>query len=554
MARLANVNELTERVKVLSSGWNALPLFVHRALASLHRRTLQKTPEAFRKLMIELESFRNASEAVAGQELNHKAQLEQIKTLHALLEDSEKDRAARLEQIHTLTQWLLEERAKARFKSRGDTPRRIVVDLTPLLPGGDNGGAKLMTLELIKTMAARSPQTHFILLTLKRTFDELSAFSQPNVQIELLEEAITQVPLLVRLMRFITRPASERIRRGLERRVRSFLSRLGPLSPDPQTLVSRHGGSVLFCPFTAPFFAQTGIPTVSVIYDLQYADYPQYFEEQDKAQRHQNFIDACRRANRLVCISDFVRRRVLEESRLPQERVTTIHIQLAHRLPAPTPEVSASTLGYFQLTSGRYFLYPANFWKHKNHEMLFVAMGLFNARRPKSDIKLVCTGTPGERRDFLQSAAQHMGLSDKIILPGHLHESHFSALMHGCLALIYPSLYEGFGMPVIEAQAIGIPVLCSNAASLPEVAGDGALIFDPRLPESMVEAMQRIESDTYVRDEVVRKGFENAKRFMDADAMATQYLTTLSEVIHGTPSNRSELPWPRERCFETATD
>jgi glycosyltransferase involved in cell wall biosynthesis len=198
-------------------------------------------------------------------------------------------------------------------------------------------------------------------------------------------------------------------------------------------------------------------------------------------------------------------------------------------------------LARLQLTPGRYFLYPANFWKHKNHEMLLVAMGLFTTRFRHSDLKLVCTGAPGERRDFVQSAAERMGLRERLVLPGYLSESDFSALMQSCLALIFPSLYEGFGMPVIEAQSIGKPVLCSNLASLPEVAGEAALVFDPRLPESIVTAMQRIESDLTVRQDLIRNGFKNVKRFADADAMASQYLTTLAEVIQGASSPRREL-------------
>jgi glycosyltransferase involved in cell wall biosynthesis len=128
-----------------------------------------------------------------------------------------------------------------------------------------------------------------------------------------------------------------------------------------------------------------------------------------------------------------------------------------------------------------------------------------------------------------------------VVLPGYLSESDFSALMRGCLALVYPSLYEGFGMPVIEAQAIGKPVLCGNLTSLPEVAGEAALIFDPRLPESIVAAMQRIESDLTVRQDLIRNGFENVKRFVNADAMASQYLRTLGEVVQGASSNHREL-------------
>jgi glycosyltransferase involved in cell wall biosynthesis len=455
------------------------------------------------------------------------------------LNGSESDRLARLEIIKELTErvstmspgwkWLpgsvhkalaTFSRALLEFGPGGNAGLCVVVDLTPLLPGGDNGGAKPMTLELIRRMASSSPKTKFILLTLTRTFDELAGFKQPNVQVVVVEEENPQC--------------------RSRRRTRTFWSKLRPAIQNRGSLVRRLGGSVLFCPLTAPFFAQAGIPTVSVIYDLQYADYPQYFEKRDRSQRRRNFTEACRRADRLVCISDFVRRRVLEESGLPQERVTTVHIQLAHRLPALAPEVSAAVLARLQLTPGRYFLYPANFWKHKNHEMLFVAMGLFTTRYRHSDLKLVCTGAPGERLDFLQSAAERMGLRERVILPGYLSESDFSALMQSCLALIYPSLYEGFGMPVIEAQAIGKPVLCSNLASLPEVAGEAALVFDPKLPESIVTAMRQIESDLTVRRNLIRNGFENVKRFADADAMASQYLTTLGEVVQGASSPRRQ--------------
>jgi glycosyltransferase involved in cell wall biosynthesis len=507
----------------MSSGWRWLPGSVYRPLATFSGEPLEDTPQQTRQSVGEIENLRADIRV-----------LEEVRRrLGSAMRGFEKGRAARVGQIKALTRWLLQERGKSGLGPGDKALLRVVVDLTPLLPGGENGGAKPMTLELIRRMASRSPKTKFILLTLMRSFDELAAFKQPNVQVvEVVDKAASLDLYAVRLVR---------TRRGLERRTRTFWSKLRWLTPDRGPLVRHLGGSVLFCPFTAPSFAQAGIPTVSVIHDLQYADYPQYFEELDRSQRHQNFTEACRRADRLVCVSDFVRRRVLEESGLPQERLTTVHTQLAHRLPVPAPEVSASVLARLRLTPGRYFLYPANFWKHKNHEILFVAMRLFTARLRHSDLKLVCTGAPGERRDFLQSAAERMGLRDRVVFPGYLSESDFSALMRGCLALVYPSLYEGFGMPVIEAQAIGKPVLCGNLTSLPEVAGQAALIFDPRLPESIVAAMQRIESDLTVRQDLIRNGFENVKRFVNADAMASQYLRTLGEVVQGASSNHREL-------------
>jgi glycosyltransferase involved in cell wall biosynthesis len=93
----------------------------------------------------------------------------------------------------------------------------------------------------------------------------------------------------------------------------------------------------------------------------------------------------------------------------------------------------------------------------------------------------------------------------------------------------------------VEAQAIGKPVLCGNVTSLPEVAGGAALEFDPKLPESIVAAIRQIESDAAVRKQLISKGFVNARRFADTDAMANEYLTILEEVARDATPNRRQL-------------
>lgn len=447
------------------------------------------------------------------------------RTANTLLEDrkSESPGASPAEQRQTVLQLrrLFGGQTKPKVKPHCRTIPRVMVDLTPLLPGGENGGAKPMTLELIGRMAARAPETTFVLLTLERTFDELAALDLPNIQVVLVpDENVPSRRSLRRLLGFIGFGWGKKHRRSLINRLR---------------------GTVLFCPFTAPFFAEPKTPTVSLIHDLQYADYPQYFDEHNRAERQRHFTDACSRAARLICVSEFVRRRVLAESGLPSERVITIHTQLARRLPSPASDGAGALLHTMKLTAGRYLFYPANFWKHKNHEMLFVAMGLFFRRWPNSDLKLVCTGAPGERMDFLRSAAQQMGLGNRIVFPGYVMDCDFSALLHNCLALIYPSLYEGFGMPIVEAQAAGKPVLCGDLTSLPEVAGDAALTFDSKLPASIAAGIERIESDSALRQELIRKGLTNAKRFADADDMANHYLQTLAEVVHGSSPKQPAL-------------
>ena len=406
---------------------------------------------------------------------------------------------------------------------------RIIVDLTPLLPAGINGGAKPMTLELLNRLISRSPGIRFVLLTLRRTADELMVFNQPNVHRIVVDSAVNEADAT--LVESISRPAPKPVPGGLRRYTEAIWLKFRSSRFNPRSPARQLRNSVVFCPFTAPFFSEAKIPMVSLIHDLQYLDYPQYFSDQAKTERQRHFADACLLADRLVCVSDFVRRRVLEASRLSPHRVVTIHTRLARRLPAPAPNHRALLQRRFGLDPDCYLLYPANFWKHKNHEMLLVALGLFARRFPDSDLKFVCTGAEDERSHFIRSAAQRMGLQRRVIFPGYVNDVEFSTLMHGCLALIYPSLYEGFGMPVVEAQAIGKPVLCGNVTSLPEVTGGAAVIFDPALPEAIVAAIHRVASDAGFREELSRKGQINALRFADTDAMANEYLFAFADAV-----------------------
>src|SRR5690606_3592929 len=173
--------------------------------------------------------------------------------------------------------------------------------------------------------------------------------------------------------------------------------------------------------FTAPTYAEAGVPAVCTIYDLQYRAYPEFFSAEDAAHRDRTFRDACRMAAALAAISDHSRESAIVHGALDPARIRTIHLRLASRMaPAATGETDAlAKLGIFP---GRYLLYPANFWRHKNHEMLLTAFGLARARGLPEDYVLVCTGAPGERRDWLAAAAAAMGLGERVRFPGFLPE------------------------------------------------------------------------------------------------------------------------------------
>jgi hypothetical protein len=191
----------------------------------------------------------------------------------------------------------------------------------------------------------------------------------------------------------------------------------------------------------------------------------------------------------------------------------------------------AEVLERLELTSGRFILYPANFWPHKNHRMLITAFALYRSWHPESDLQLVCTGTPDGEMDVIHAATQTMGLGETVVLTGFVSSDDLAALYQSCRALIFPSLYEGFGMPVVEAMAFGKPVLCSNLTSLPEIVGDAALLFDPRKPDEIARSIEAVDGDANLRHSLVQRGRERATQFGDGASLADAYLRIFRELV-----------------------
>jgi glycosyltransferase involved in cell wall biosynthesis len=293
----------------------------------------------------------------------------------------------------------------------------------------------------------------------------------------------------------------------------------------------KFAADLLFCPFTAPFFHDPRTPTVSVVHDLQYKTYPQFFSEHDVAHRDAVFIDACRRSSAVIAISDYVRSTILANGPTKPDRVFTVLHRIPQRVLAVPRTDLERRLAKFGLDPDAYVFYPANFWRHKNHEMLLTAFAMAAKRLVRPDVKLVLTGAPGGRLEALKLAAEALGLRDRVVFPGYVDELDFASLIRGCLAVIFPSLYEGFGLPVIEAMNVGKPVACSNTTSLPEVAGDAALMFDPKNPTEIADALIKLIDDESFRNDLVKKGRERAMTFCDSARMASEYWSVFQYAV-----------------------
>jgi glycosyltransferase involved in cell wall biosynthesis len=226
-------------------------------------------------------------------------------------------------------------------------------------------------------------------------------------------------------------------------------------------------------------------PTVVTLQDLQHELQPQFFSRAERAWRRLAYRPSVRRARLVIVPSEHVRETALERLGLHPERVRVIPYGVDHerfRPPAGPREP--------------FLLYPANRWPHKNHERLFEAFALVRRERP--DLRLVLTG------------AGHKGEASLAESRGYVTRDELAGLYARAEALVFPSLYEGFGLPPLEAMASGCPAAVSNAAALPEVCGDAARLFDPLSPDEIAAAVLDVLADP---EPYVKRGLERAAEF-----------------------------------------
>jgi glycosyltransferase involved in cell wall biosynthesis len=212
-------------------------------------------------------------------------------------------------------------------------------------------------------------------------------------------------------------------------------------------------------------------PSVVTLHDLQHLDLPQLFSRGERAFRALAYHRSVRGAATVVCPSAFVGGRASALLGVDAARLRVIHHGIDHTRFSPGTERREPFL-----------LYPARRWPHKNHERLFEAFALLRAERP--DLRLVLTG-----------GGDYGALPASVEARGSVSGDELVSLYRHASALVFPSLYEGFGQPPLEAMACGCPVACSNAASLPEVCGDAASLFDPRDPAAIAAATAVVLDD-----------------------------------------------------------
>ncbi len=257
--------------------------------------------------------------------------------------------------------------------------------------------------------------------------------------------------------------------------------------------------------YLMPYFGLP--PTLLTLYDLIPLRFPALSTPRARLLFRWTTALALRRATHALAISEATRQDFLRTFRLPPARISTVPLAAAPRFRPQPPQVIEALRRRLGLPP-RFVLYLGSNKPHKNLVRLVEAWaGVEGA------VRLVIAGAWDARFPQARERAAALGLEDRILWLGRVAEEDLPALYAAAESFVFPSLYEGFGLPVLEAMACGTPVACADRSSLPEVAGEAALLFDPTQVEAIRAALHRLTTDAELRAALAERGLAQARRF-----------------------------------------
>jgi glycosyltransferase involved in cell wall biosynthesis len=372
----------------------------------------------------------------------------------------------------------------------------IAVNVRFLLPGNQLEGIGRFTYETLIRMVRQHPEHTFHFL-FDRPFDPKYVFAKNVVPHVLFPPA--RHPFL-----FVA---------WFEGAVAQTLRRLRP-----DVFLSLDGFTTL----------RTDVPRVTVMHDLAFEHFPQ---DVGFLQRQYYYFFAPRFAFASTCVvavSEATKQDLIDTYQLPAERIQVVYNAADARF-RPQPEVrQAATRAKFS-SDQPYFLFVGALQPRKNLVNLLRAFEQFK-NETGSETQLVVVGRKAWKAGSIFDVYEQMHYQDDVHLTGRVNDAELVGLYAAALATVYVPYFEGFGIPVIEAQACGSPVITSNCSSLPEVAGDAALLVDPFSVESIAAALTQMQNDAALRQELIAKGFRNMERF-SWEQSAAKLWQTLEEAV-----------------------
>ena len=288
-----------------------------------------------------------------------------------------------------------------------------------------------------------------------------------------------------------------------------------PLIRIPLTLsaeLRKHPVDVLHVQFTAPPFCPC--PVVVSVHDLSFEHLPQTFLRRSRTQLRLTVRHSARRADRILTLSEHTRGDVIQTYKIDPAKVVAIPLAAPAHYGPVTDAKELQRVRHNYGIDGDYVLCVGSIQPRKNLVRLIKAYAsLRGVHTGNSYPKLVIVGKKGWLYDETLRALEETGVKDSIVLTGYVPEAHLPALYSGALCFVYPSYFEGFGLPPLEAMKCGAPVIVGNATSLPEVVGDAGLKVDPFDVSAIAGAIRELIDNPQLRRELSVKGLKRAEMF-----------------------------------------
>jgi glycosyltransferase involved in cell wall biosynthesis len=294
------------------------------------------------------------------------------------------------------------------------------------------------------------------------------------------------------------------------------------------------------------------VPALVTVHDLGYLHYPQAHRPFDRWYLHRTTRRHVHKAAGIVADSEATRQDLVQQYQVDPNRIIVIYPGRDRSLVrVEDPAAIAAVRERYRIKED-YLLYLGTLQPRKNLVRLVEAFARLqaaaNSRVPPTSgpmlpppaatrLQLVLAGKEGWLCDDLFQQVRHLGLENQVVFPGYIAAEDKAALISGALALVFPSLFEGFGLPVLEAMACGTPVLTSNVSSMPEVAGQAALLVDPLSVDDIAAGLRRLSTDGNLRHSLVQRGYAQIQGFSWQSA-ARQLLEALESVVHQNPYSR----------------
>jgi len=376
------------------------------------------------------------------------------------------------------------------------TRRRVGVNLLWLVPG-EVGGSEEYTVRLLSSLADLGSDEVEVILYVNRLFSS----AHPEI-VSRFTTVVAPISGSTRVLRVLVESTWLALRSRIDRCV----------------LVHHAGG-------TMP--AIRSVPGVLTLHDLQPLANPERFGLVKGSYIRFIAPRSLRRAQFVVCLSRFVANDAMDRVGVPVERIRIVPCGVADPGAAFDSERLRELLKGFDLVDRPFIIYPAITYPHKNHTTLVAAFA--RIVKQNDDVRLVFTGGAGSSDSVVQSTIEAYGLDSKVIRTGRVAESDLDLLYRTATLMAFPSLYEGFGLPLLEAMSRGCPIVASDAGSLPEVAGDAAELVDPIDVEGWASALGALIDDPARRTVLIRRGFERATQFtwtVSAESLLSVYQET----------------------------